>query len=342
MKRLLIPFLLACMLLSGCASPTDQPEKKQFTATFLELFDTVTTVIGRDVDKESFTVKAQAVRDDLEYYHRLFDIYNDYEGITNLKTVNDHAGVSPVTVDRAVIDLLLDCKRYYDLTEGRVNVAMGSVLTLWHEARSDGIRDPLNAQLPDVEELKKAAEHISLERVIINEAESTVYIEDPNVRLDVGAIAKGWATRQVAKNAPQGMLISVGGNVCATGPKTDDGSPWIIGIQNPDDVNTNLHAVYLTHGSVVTSGDYQRAYTVNGKRYHHIIDPNTQMPATRWRSVSVICEDSALADALSTGLFLMDLEEGRRLAEQCGAEVLWVDHEKNEFMTPGLKTQLRN
>ena len=346
MKRLLIPFLIVCMLFSGCAKTEqpekEHPEKEQFTATFLELFDTVTTIVGRDVDKESFTVKAQAIRDDLEYYHRLFDIYNDYEGIANLKTVNDHAGVSAVTVERVVIDLLLDCKRYYYLTEGRVNVAMGGVLTLWHEARSDGIRDPLNAQLPDVEQLKKAAEHISLESVIINEAQSTVYIEDPNVCLDVGAVAKGWATQQVAKNAPRGMLISVGGNVCATGPKTEEGSPWVIGIQNPDDVNTNLHAVYLTKGAVVTSGDYQRTYTVDGNQYHHIIDPKTQMPATRWRSVSIICEDSGLADALSTGLFLMDLEEGKCLAEQCGAEVLWVDHEKNEFMTPGLKTQLRN
>ena len=341
MKRLTLISLIICMLLSGCSKIT-QPEKKQYTATFLELFDTVTTIIGFDISEESFGEKAKEIRNNLEFYHQLFDIYNDYPNVANIKAINDSAGVSPVKVDRAIIDLLLDCKRYYDLTDQKINVAMGSVLKLWHEARNDGLRDPLNAQLPDVEQLKKAAEHTSLESVIINEAESTVFIEDPNVRLDMGAIAKGWATQQVAKKAPDGMLISVGGNVCATGPKTDAGTPWVIGIQNPNDVNTNLHAIYLTKGSVVTSGDYQRAYVVDGKRYHHIIDPNTQMPATLWRSVSVVCQDSGLADALSTGLFLMDLEQGKLLAEKCGAEVLWVDHEKNEYMTPGFKNQLRN
>ena len=129
--RRALPLLLAIILLmSGCAQ-TSQPEKKQYTATFLELFDTVTTIIGRDYTEDEFSAKAQAIRDELQRYHRLFDIYNDYEGIANIKTINDHAGVSPVTVDRAIIRLLLDCKDYYRLTDGRVNAAMGSVLKLY-------------------------------------------------------------------------------------------------------------------------------------------------------------------------------------------------------------------
>ena len=340
--RRALPLLLAIILLmSGCAQ-TSQPEKKQYTATFLELFDTVTTIIGRDYTEDEFSAKAQAIRDELQRYHRLFDIYNDYEGIANIKTINDHAGVSPVTVDRAIIRLLLDCKDYYRLTDGRVNAAMGSVLKLWHEARNDSLRDPLNAWLPDSTQLKAAAEHMSFDSIVIDEAASTVYITDPLVRLDVGAVAKGWVTQQVADNAPDGMLISVGGNVCATGPKTEDGTPWVIGIQNPDDPDKNLHTIYVAGGSVVTSGDYQRLFLVDGQKYHHIIDPQTQMPATYWRSVSVVCEDSGLADALSTGLFLMDLEQGNALAQRCGAEVMWVDQNGNEYMTAGFESQLRN
>jgi thiamine biosynthesis lipoprotein len=158
----------------------------------------------------------------------------------------------------------------------------------------------------------------------------------------VGAVAKGWATQRVAENAPTGMLISVGGNVCATGPKNEDGTPWVIGVQNPDDPDKNLHTIYVSGGSVVTSGDYQRLFLVDGQPYHHIIDPETQMPATYWRSVSVMCEDSGLADALSTGLFLMDLEQGKALAQKCNAEVMWVDQNGNEFMTAGFESQLRN
>ena len=341
MKRIVSLLLLICLIFSGCGNviPTKQ---NQYTVTFLELFDTVTTVVGRDSSEESFRKKADTVRDELEYYHQLFDIYNDYENVSNIKTVNDMAGQQPVKVDRAVIDLLLDCKRYYDLTDGKVNVAMGSVLQLWHEARDEGIRDPNLARLPDSRQLKQAAEHTTLDSIVINEAASTVFIEDPAVRLDVGAVAKGWATQRVAENAPAGILISVGGNVCATGPKAQDGTPWVIGIQNPEDVGKNLHSLYLTEGSVVTSGDYQRTYTVDGKNYHHIIDPGTQMPATYWRSVSVICSDSGLADALSTGLFIMDLEQGKQVVTQWGAEALWVDHDGNEFMTPGFESKLRD
>ena len=341
MKRFLTLLLTFCLLLGGCGQVA-QTETKQYTATFLELFDTVTTIIGRDYSEEAFQEKAQAIRNDLERYHRLFDIYNDYEGIANIKTINDNAGVGPVTVDPAIIRLLLDCKAYYRLTGGKVNVAMGSVLQLWHEARSDSIRDPLNAWLPDTVQLKVAAEHCSLDSVIIDEENATVFITDPLARLDVGAVAKGWATQQAANNAPSGFLISVGGNVCATGPKAEDGTPWVIGIQNPQDPDTNLHTLYVTGGSVVTSGDYQRYFVVDGQKYHHIIDPETQMPATYWRSVSVLCKDSGLADALSTGLFLMDLEQGKRLARECSAEVLWVDASGNTYMTAGFESQLRN
>ena len=140
MKRILSLLLILCLLLSGCAGAGE--EQKQYTATFLTVFDTVTTIVGRDATEAAFTEKAQAVHDELLVYHQLFDIYNEYEGLNNLKTVNDHPGEA-VEVDQAVIDLLLDCKAYYELTLGRVNAAMGSVLYLWHEAREDGLNDIL-------------------------------------------------------------------------------------------------------------------------------------------------------------------------------------------------------
>lgn len=339
MKRLLLLILSLSLLLGGCAAPV-QPEEKQYTATFLELFDTVTTMVGRDSSEEAFRQKAEAVREDLEHYHRLFDIYNDYDGVNNIKTINDNAGIAPVQVDKAIVDLLLDCKHYYELTGGKVNVAMGSVLQLWHNARNDGINDPRNAKLPDMDALQEAVKHCDFEAVIIDEAASTVYITDPALRLDVGAVAKGWATQAVADNAPEGMLLSVGGNVCATGPKMED-TPWVIGVQDPDNADKNIHSLYLSKGTVVTSGDYQRTYTVEGRPYHHIIDPDTLMPGTYWRSVSVVSQDSGLADALSTALFLMNREAGEALAKTCGAEVFWVAADGTEYMTDGFQKLLR-
>lgn len=339
-RRVFTWILITSMLLTGCADRIQPSGQKQYTATFLELFDTVTTVVGKADSEEAFLEKARMVRDSLEEYHKLFDVYNSYEGINNLKTINDNAGIQSVTVDDRIMELLLDCKVYYEMTNGRVNVAMGSVLQLWHEERTAGISDPLNAKLPPLEKLESAAEHRNMENVILDEVNHTVYLADPDMRLDVGAVAKGWTVQKVSEAAPEGLLISVGGNVVASGPKDSDGTPWVIGIENPDG-GAYLHTVYLSKGSVVTSGDYQRTYVVEGKAYHHIIDPDTLYPATYWRSVSVVCEDSGLADALSTALFTLPLEAGQELAARCGAEAVWVDAQFHIYYSPGFSELIR-
>ena len=337
MKRIFALLLALVLMLSGCGTA---PEQKQYSATFLTVFDTVTTIVGRETSEEEFSRKAQAIHDELLVYHQLFDIYNEYEGLNNLKTVNDHPGEA-VTVDSAIIDLLLDCKAYYELTGGRVNAAMGSVLYLWHEAREDGLNDIANAYLPDEAALAEASRHAGWDALVIDAENCTVTVTDPGLRLDVGAIAKGWSVQRVAENAPEGLLISVGGNVCATGPKDASGTPWVVGVQDPDGGDRYLHTLYLTRGSMVTSGDYQRAYLVDGEIYHHIIDPDTLYPGKLWRAVTVVCPDSGLADALSTALFLLPMEEGQRLLTQCDSYAMWVDAEGNMFYSTGFEELIR-
>ena len=336
--------LLVCgmLLCCGCSAIKNEPELKKYNASFLTLFDTVTVITGFAETEEAFTATAQAVHDDLLRYHQLFDIYKDYEGVNNLKTINDNAGIAPVPVDPAVIDLLTDCRRYYEATDGKVNVAMGSVLQLWHVARTDGLDDPANAYLPDMAQLEKAAQHTSFDNVIIDEEASTVYLSDPEMRLDVGAVAKGWSVQRVCQNAPKGLLLSVGGNVCATGPKDVQGTPWVIGVQDPDGGDRYLHTLYLAEGSMVTSGDYQRAYMVDGKLYHHIIDPETLYPSTYWRSVTISCADSGLADALSTALFVLPQEEGQALLDTFGAEAMWVAADGSIYYSTGFQELIRS
>ena len=342
-KRGVLFLLLSCMLLCcGCSGNPGQTELKKYSASFLTLFDTVTVMTGYAESEEAFTETAQALHDELLYYHQMFDIYNDYEGINNLKTVNDNAGVAPVTVDPAIIALLTDCRSYYEATGGKVNVAMGSVLNLWHVARNDGIDDPANAYLPDMAALEVAAEHTSFDNVILDEENSTVYLADPDMRLDVGAIAKGWSVQRVCETAPEGLLLSVGGNVCATGPKDESGTPWVIGVQDPDGGDSYLHTLYLTEGSLVTSGDYQRAYLVDGQLYHHIIDPDTLYPSTYWRSVTISCVDSGLADALSTALFVLPQAEGQQLLDTFNAMAMWVAADGTITCSPGFEELIRS
>ena len=339
MKRVCAAVVL-CALLCGCAAAPAGEEggQKRYEASFLTLFDTVTTMVGYADSQETFTAQAQQIHDELLEYHQLYDIYNDYDGMNNLKTVNDNAGIAPVEVDARILDMLEFSRELYEETGGRVNVAMGGVLSLWHDAREAGIEDPANAYLPDQDALEEAARHADWSNVVIDEEAGTVYLADPDMSLDVGAIAKGYAVERVCETAPAGMLISVGGNVRATGPKPD-GSPWVVGIENPDGGDF-LHTLYVEDSSVVTSGDYQRYYLVDGQRYHHIIDPDTLYPATRWRSVSILCADSGIADSLSTALFTLSQEDGQKLLDAFDAEALWMTQDGELLYSPGFQAMV--
>ncbi len=341
MKRIIACLLCLSLLFSGCTTlPT--VGQKQYTATFLTLFDTVTTIVGRADSEAAFQDITQPIHDELERYHRLFDIYQEYDGINNLKTVNDNAAVAPVTVDTAILDLLQDCKTYYAATSGAFNPALGSVLSLWHTAREDGIDNPAEAYLPSSDALTAAAQHCNPDDIILDRDNSTVFFRDASLRLDVGAIAKGWAVQRVCESAPSGLLISVGGNVCATGPKAEDGAAWAVGVRHPRNESEYLHILNVTEGCVVTSGDYQRSYTVDGKQYHHIIDPTTLYPSTYWTSVTVTSADSGLADVLSTSLFVLNREDGQALLDRYAAQAMWVDLQGNILYSPDFEALIRN
>ncbi len=304
--------------------------KTLFTASFLDVFDTKTDIVGYSDSKQEFSQQVEKIKEKLVYYNNLYDIYNDYDNINNIKTINDNAGIKPVKVDTQIINLLKYCKDIYQKTDKQVNVAMGSVLSIWHDYREEGSENPDNAKLPPMEELMEASKHTNIDDIIIDEANSTVYLKDPEMSLDVGSIGKGYAVQRVVEYAKEigitDMLISVGGNVCAIGQK-DDGSKWRLGIQNPDleSEETYSKKVEIKDACIVTSGDYQRYYTVDNVKYCHIIDPDTLMPANYFSSVSIITKDSGLADALSTSVYNMPFEEGLEFINNFdGVEAMWI------------------
>lgn len=321
---------LTISMLSACGTSGE----KRYEASFLELFDTASVVVGYAKSEEDFTKYSQKVYDELKVYNELFDIYNNYEGINNMKTINDNAGIKPVKVDKKIIDLLSFSKEMCEKTDGKVNVAFGTVLSVWHDHREEGLNNPDRATLPDYEELKERNEHTNIKDMIIDENASTVYLQDPEMSLDVGAIAKGYSVEKVSqfiqKEGLKNGMISVGGNVKTFGEKYDKKGkrvPWAVGIQNPDTSSDkkSLYDLKLSGYSLVTSGIYERYYTVDGKQYHHIINPETLMPAAYFTSVSIVCKDSGMADALSTAVFNIPYDEGSRKIEELeDVEALWV------------------
>lgn len=332
MKRLCQAGILAASILvlawAGSWQYGYQPTR--YEGQFYDCFDTVTMITGYDTSQEEFSRKLGLLQQKLLYYHQLYDIYHTYDGMNNVKTINDAAGVEAVRVDEEILDLLKLGKEMYDKTDGKLHIAYGSVLSVWHKYREEGQEDPGQARIPEEDELIECAGHADIDDLILDEEASTVYLADSEMSLDVGSIGKGYAVQKLAEYAREiGMehvLISVGGNVCAVGGKAD-GTPWVVGVENPD-MDSDMAYVAtmeLTDGCIVTSGDYQRYYEVDGKRYCHIIDPSTNMPPEYFSSVSVQAKDSGIADALSTSLFNMGYEEGSALVENMeDVEAMWI------------------
>lgn len=350
-KSIIVGALVLCLVMTGCSS-TPKPVQKnssdygKYEAEFIGTFDVKTQILGYAKSEETFQEASKVVHDKMEELNNLFDIYNDYEGIANLKTINDNAGVKPVQVDEQIIDLLKISKEAHQKTDGLTNVAMGAVLRIWHDFRVEGIASPERAKLPPMEELKEATKHINIDDVIIDDKNNTVYLADPKMSLDVGAIAKGYAAEK-AKDAAvaagfESGIVDPGGNVVAVGePKDGTRQRWGIGIQDPkmtvDGVSNILDTVFINDMAVVTSGDYQRFYEVDGKSYNHIVDPETLYPADKYAAVTVVAKNSTEADYLSTAIFISSYEKGLEIAEANGVEVIWIYQDGRTEATKGYK-----
>ena len=338
---LLLVVLLVVLNFTGCKN-----NKNKYTDYSFDYFDTVTTIVGFEKTEEEFNKNCTRIKEQLATYHKLYNIYNTYENTRNICNINQLVSDkhSTIYVDQKIIDLLLFSKDMYTLTHGKVNIAMGSVLSIWHQYREEGLNNPDSAKIPPIEVLKNLNKHTNIDDVVINTENNSVLLLDVDLKLDVGAVAKGYAAEQTAawmqKQGFNGYLLNIGGNVKTVG-KRPDGKKWKVGIENPntdDTENPYIEYLELDDMSLVTSGSYQRFYTVKGINYHHIIDPNTLMPSDYFLSVSVVCKDSAKADALSTALFSMTYEEGAKLVKDIDdAEVMWVYKDGKKSYSEGFK-----
>lgn len=320
-------------------------ETRSQTVSYVH-FNTVSTISSYgDTSAEEFDSYVKMADEMLGYYHKLFDIYYEYAGVNNIKTINDNAGKNAVEVEEELIEFLLYCKQLYELTNGKTNIMLGSVLRIWHEKRelADENGGYLNEiLLPTQEELSLAAMHTSIELLVIDETAKTVYISDSEASIDVGAIAKGYAANKLAEKlkslGADSVAINAGGNIVTIGLKPN-GKKWVTGITNPDRTSENNLICKIEIGEIalVTSGDYERYFVSGNRAYHHVIDPQTLMPADYFASVSILTQDSALADALSTALFCMNYEEGLALVQRLGnVDVIWIDKEGTIQYTDGV------
>jgi len=325
--------LMASLILSGCSAAGSDSVSVQNSSTKELLsysnlsydsgFDTVYVYNEFGYDHDAMKKNFEKGVSIFAHANDLFDIYNDYENISNLKTINDNAGIQPVQVEPEIIDMLKTAKYFYELSNGEFDITMGALLKVWHRYRDAGIalnEKGESAPVPSEDELKAAAVYKGWDKVEIDEENNTVFITDPNVSLDVGGIAKGYAAEEIGQALEKEDIVyatvNAGRNIRTIHSKAD-GSDWRIGIQNPSGEGSIV--VISTKGSmsVVTSGDYERFFVgTDGKSYHHIIDPSTMYPSEYYHSVTILTPDSAAADCLSTTLFTMSVADGQHVLDE--------------------------
>lgn len=335
MKRLLTVFFLL-FILSGCSS-------QKYETSFLDVFDTFSSLTVYTNDRETFNSASEDLHKELLRLNMLFDIYNDYDNINNIKTINDNAGIKPVKVDREIIELITAGKDAYEKTNGTVNIALGSVLKIWHNYRENALNNGVYA-IPSTEELSEANKHTDINSVIVDEENSTVYISDKYTSIDVGAIAKGYSADYAAdflrNNGIDSALINLGGNVIGINGKNK--TDWTIGVTSPDSPNEYTDKIIIENESAVSSGNYQRYYEYNGTRYHHIIDGKTLFPAQNNKGITVISSSSLEGDIFSTALFILPYDEGKKLAEENNINALWISTDGNTYKTAGFTDHEKN
>lgn len=331
MKRLISVLLIITVImtvLASCGKKTETAEKQKFSETFIDYFDTVSTVVGFADTQAEFDAVADEIETLLKEYHELYDIYNTYSGVNNICTVNKKAGVEPVVVDKKIIDLLDYSKEIFEKTKSYTDITKGALFKLWHDARDTASYNPEEAYIPSEDKIEAAMEKCGFDKIIIDRDKSTVFINEKGIRLDVGAIAKGYATEMIAQHLEEkgitGYALNFGGNIRVVGDKPN-GEKWTASVANPENQGNSVLTIEILKTSVVTSGSYQRYFELDGERYHHIIDPFSGYPKNDFVSITVVSQSSAAADAFSTALFSMNIEMGLSVVNSTPElEAVWI------------------
>lgn len=347
MKAGLILLLLA--LLSSCG------KEKKYTETVDGLFDTEHVLVGYAENRADFQKNVEIYRNEMERLHKLYTAYEDYENINNIRKINESAGVKPVKVDRDIIELLKFSVKLNKEVDDSVNIGAGAIIEMVEKNEAEKLKETDKKKCTDID------------GILIDEKESTVFLREKCMKLNVGAVAKGFAVEKAAqkleKAGADSFLISAGGNVRIIGKRknvkkdsevTDLKSckeEYCVGIalplynnealdkDSPYRKGKNYLAKVSGAGlSVVTTGNYQRYAVKDGEIQGHIVNLKTLRRENRFASVTVISRDSGLADFMSTTLFLLPYEAGLDLVEKMdGVDAVWAFSDGEIKNSSGLK-----
>jgi thiamine biosynthesis lipoprotein len=341
---ILVALPLSASLGCGLFAPDDPPEPKEvdtgpkpapvqllsrgFSAmgTLFEI-----TVVGEGDEAE------EAIAAAFDEIRRVEDLLTVWKPEAPLLAVNERAGGKPVEVPEELLGVILRAIEISDRTDGAFDVSFASMGRVW-DFNTD------NPSLPDPAEVKRSIRLIDYRSIEVDPDRNTVRLASKGMRLSLGGIAKGYAADRAAQilrdRGFDDFAVYGGGDQLVSGRKGEQ--PWSVGIQDPRTPSRHFARLSMPDGgAVVTSGDYQRFFLVDGKRYHHIINPATGYPAEGAVSVTVLAHSATVADALATGLFVLGPERGMALVEaDPKLEAIFVDDRLETRVSSGLRKRV--
>lgn len=280
-------------------------------------------------------VLEEAVNRVLEIDYRM----SAFKSNSDIGILNRYAGERPVKVHKETLNLLGLSKKMSELSGGAFDVTVRPLVELWGIGKK-------NDFVPSMREISKISRLVNYEDLVIDEKNCMAFLKKRGEAADLGGIAKGYAADEVKRillrAGVSSAIINLGGNIVAIGERPDS-KRWRIGLQNPAAVTGDYFGfVSVSDKTVVTSGVNERFFIKDGVRYHHIIDPKCGKPAeSSLLSVTAVCENSVIADALTTAAFVLGVERGTKLLQKFNAEAVFVTDKFDIAATNGLKENLK-
>ena len=280
-----------------------------------------------DEDALHAAVLIEAAIKEIRRIERLLTTFSD-DSQTNL--INRNAGIAPVRVDKEVFSLIQRSIRISALTQGAFDITYGGIdKKLWNF-------DATMTALPDAETARQLVRLINYRNIILDEKECTVFLKEKGMRIGFGGIGKGYAAERakwvLQQKGVQNGVVNAAGDLTAWGYQPND-QPWTIGIADPDSVHHPFSSFAITDMAVATSGNYEKFAMIAGKKYSHTIDPKTGLPVSGIKSVTIICPNAEIADAMATPVMIMGVKAGLNMINQLQNMACVIIDDNNRIFT---------
>lgn len=275
---------------------------------------------------EDSVVAWQGIKAGLAEIQRIERLISSWDPLSQTSQINQQAGIRPVQVDRELFDLIRRSIKVSELTDGAFDISFAAIEKCWTFDRQE--RD-----MPDAATVAHSVAKINYRNIVLDAEASSVFLKEKGMRIGFGAIGKGYAANRakqlMEKAGIKNGVVNAAGDLLCWG-KQADGKTWEVAIEDPSNSDKIIASLPLEAGAIVTSGDYEKYFLHQGQRYAHIINPHTGYPTTGLKSVSIICPDAELADALATAVFVLGKEKGLTLINRLkNTECLIIDDADN-------------